>query len=156
LINQSNFKQIGVQLNIQYYPASTFFGTILPQGKPGTYDIGEWENSFPYDADDSSAFACSAIPSAANNFSGGNYTWYCNSKLDALFTQEQSTTDANQRQQIFNQIHQIYLTDFPFVTLYGPTDMAVVKNNTHNYVPGPTGASETVNLWTWWCDGGHC
>ena len=156
LINQSNFKQIGVQLNIQYYPASTFFGTILPGGKPGVYDIGEFEDSFGYDADDSGLMACAQIPSAANSFSGGNWTWYCNPKLDALFTQEQSTTDANQRQQAFNQIHQIYLTDFPFAVLYGPVDMAVVKNTAINYKPGPTGASETVNIWLWACQGGKC
>ncbi|MFL5625671.1 MAG: peptide ABC transporter substrate-binding protein [Ktedonobacteraceae bacterium] len=155
-ILQQNFQAIGIKLNIQNYSADTYFGTVLPTGKPGTFDIGEYENSWTYDADDASAFSCSQVPSSANSFSGGNYSKYCNPALDKLFTQEQSTGDPNQRQQYFNQIHQIYLTDFPFVTLYGPTDMAVVKNNTHNYLPGPEGASETINVWSWWCDGGKC
>ena len=142
--------------DIQYYPASTFFGTILPGGKPGTYDMAEFENNYGYDADDSSQFACNQIPSAANSFGGGNWDWYCNPAVDALFKQEQSTADTTMRQQAFDQLHQIYLTDYPFVTLYAPTDLAVVKNNTHNYLPGPGGAAETVNLWTWWCTGGTC
>jgi len=152
-ILQQNFQAIGIKLDIQNYDAATYFGSILPNGK---FDIGEFEDSWTYDADDSSLFACNQIPSAANSFGGGNYSRYCNKQLDALFQQELSTGDPNQRQQIFNQEHQIYLTDFPFITLYGPTDIAVVKNTVHNYLPGPEGASETVNVWQWWCTNGTC
>ena len=152
-ILQQNFATIGVKIDIQNYSADTYFGSVLPNGK---FDIGEFENSWTYDADDSSAFSCNQVPSAANNFGGGNYTRYCNKQLDALFQKELSVGDPNQRQQVFNQIHQIYLTDFPFITLYGPTDIAVAKNTVHNYLPGPEGASETVNVWQWWCTNGTC
>jgi peptide/nickel transport system substrate-binding protein len=152
-ILQSNFNAIGIKLDVQNYSADTYFGTILPQGK---FDIGEFEDSWTYDADDSGLFACNQIPSSANSFSGGNYSRYCNKTLDGLFQQELSTTDTTKRQQIFDQEHQIYLTDFPFITLYGPTDIAVAKKTVHNYLPGPEGASETVNVWQWWCDNGTC
>jgi len=152
-ILQQNFQAIGIKLNIQNYSADTYFGSVLPNGK---FDIGEFEDSWTYDADDSSLFACNQVPSTANSFSGGNYSRYCNKQLDALLQQELSTGDPNKRQQIFNQEHQIYLTDFPFITLYGPTDIAVVKNTTHNYLPGPEGASETINVWQWWCTNGAC
>jgi peptide/nickel transport system substrate-binding protein len=151
-ILQAAFKQIGIKLNIQNYPASTYFGTNLPQGK---FDIGEFETSWNngYDADDSSGFACDQVPTAANNYSGGNYSTYCNPELDKLFKQEANTLDPAQRQQIFNEIHKIYLTDFPYVTLYGPTDLSVVKKGTHNYLPL---AYETSSVWSWWCEGGKC
>ena len=152
-ILQQNFQAIGIKLNIQNYSADTYFGSVLPNGK---FDIGEFEDSWTYDADDSSLFACNQIPSTANSFSGGNYSRYCNKQLDALLQQELSSGDPNTRQQVFNQEHQIHLTDFPFITLYGPTDIAVVKNTTHNYLPGPEGASETVNVWQWWCTNGAC
>ncbi|HAG99077.1 MAG TPA: ABC transporter substrate-binding protein, partial [Ktedonobacter sp.] len=152
-ILQQNFAAIGVKINIQNYSADTYFGSVLPNGK---FDIGEFEDSWTYDADDSALFACNQIPSAANSFGGGNYSRYCNKQLDALFQKELSSGDQNTRQQVFNQIHQIYLTDFPFITLYGPTDIAVAKNTVHNYLPGPEGASETVNVWQWWCTNGTC
>lgn len=152
-ILQQDFAAIGIKLNIQNYSADTYFGTILPQGK---FDIGEFEDSWTYDADDSSLFACNQIPSAANSFGGGNYAQYCNKQLDALFQQELSTTDTAARQAVFNQEHQIYLTDFPFITLYGPTDISVAKKTVHNYLPGPEGAAETVNVWQWWCTNGTC
>nr|HET6903563.1 hypothetical protein [Ktedonobacteraceae bacterium] len=155
-ILQQNLLAVGIKLDIQNYSADTFFGTVLPGGKPGTYDMSEFEDSFTYDADDSGLLSCNQIPSATNSFGGGNFAFYCNPKVDALMQQELSTTDPNARQQAFNQEHQIYLTDFPFITLYSPTDIAVAKNNVHNYLPGPEGASETVNVWQWWCDNGTC
>ncbi|MBV9709589.1 MAG: peptide ABC transporter substrate-binding protein [Ktedonobacteraceae bacterium] len=155
-ILQQELAAIGIKLNITNYPASTFFGTFLPQGQIGKYDIAEFENSYTYDADDATGFSCAQIPSAANSYGGANFSFYCNHTLDNLFTQEQSTADLTARQNIFNQIHQIYLTDYPFVTEYAPIDIALVKSTGHNYAIGSEGASETVNVMNWWCTGGKC
>ena len=43
LILQQNFNAIGVKINIQNYPAGTFFGNILPQGDPNKYQLAEFE-----------------------------------------------------------------------------------------------------------------
>jgi len=96
-------------------------------------------------------FACNQFPP-----NGLNYTFYCNPALDKMFVQEQSTADFNARQQVFDQEHQLYLTQFPLVTLYSPTDISMHKLTVHNYNPGPESASETVNIWQWWCSGGQC
>src|SRR5436305_2766057 len=52
-ILQQNFKAIGVKINIQNYPAGTFFGNILPQGDPNKYQLAEFEQTYTYDGDDS-------------------------------------------------------------------------------------------------------
>ena len=148
---QQNLQAIGIKLDIQNYPAITFYSPFLTGGKPGTYDIAEFENSFNYDADDSWLFSCGQTPP-----NGFNVDFYCNTGLDALYMQELSTANATARQAVFNQIHRIYLTDFPFISLYSPVDPALVKKGTHNYLPAPQGALETINIWEWWCDGGHC
>ena len=158
-ILQSNFKAIGIKLDIQNYPASMFFGSFLGGGNPspptgavaGRDDLFEFEDNWIYDPDDSPLFACNQFPP-----NGANFAFYCNPSLDKLYVQEEGTADPTARQQIFNQEHQIYLTDFPFVVLYGPTDIAIHKKSLHNYDPAPEGASETINIWQWWCDGGHC
>jgi peptide/nickel transport system substrate-binding protein len=159
LILQSNMMAIGIKLDIQNYPASTFFGPFLSGGHAspatgavaGRYDIGEFENALSYDADDYSVFACSQIPP-----NGSNFSFYCNPNLDKLYAQEEATADPTARQQVFDQIHQIYLTDFPFVVLYSPVDIAMHKVTVHNYNPAPEGASETINIWQWWCTNGQC
>ncbi len=84
-----------------------------------------------------------------------NYAFYCNPALDALYTQELATADPGERQQIFHRIHQIYLKGLPFITLYSPTDLSIVRKGTHNYLPS-TIAADTVNIWEWWCDRGEC
>jgi peptide/nickel transport system substrate-binding protein len=147
LILQQDFKAIGVKIDIQNYPASTLIATA-PEGK---FDLIEFEASWAYDADDSLLFACSQIPP-----NGFNISFYCNHQLDTLFMEEQQTADPTQRQQIFDQIHQIYLTAFPFITLYSPVDLAMHKKIVHNYMPGPEGAAEDNMVWLWWCDGGRC
>ncbi|HEX6484118.1 MAG TPA: peptide ABC transporter substrate-binding protein [Ktedonobacteraceae bacterium] len=156
LILQANFKAIGVKIDIQNYPAGTFFGNILPQGDPKKYQLAEFEQTYTYDGDDSTNISCSQVPTAANNYGGGNFAFYCNHALDPLFQQELGTTDTSMRQDAFNKLHAIFLTDFPFITEYGPIDEAIYKNNVHNYTPGPMGAQETVNVWSWWCTGGAC
>jgi peptide/nickel transport system substrate-binding protein len=161
-IIQRDFGQIGIKLDIQDYPGETLFGSVIPQGKSspptgalaGRYDIVEAGDGFGYDPDDSSLFACNQIPSAANNFNGGNLDFYCNPALDKLFSQEQATADPGVRQQLFEQIHRIYLTQYPLIVLYSPTGYALVRKGTHNYQPGPFG--DSYNIAQWWCDNGKC
>jgi peptide/nickel transport system substrate-binding protein len=159
-ILERNFQAIGIKLDIHNYPGETFFGSLLPGGKAspptgavaGRYDIAEWGNSFGYDPDDSSLLSCDQIPP---NGGGTNVTFYCNPALDALYTQELAAADAGQRQQLFTKIHQIYLTQFPLIVLYSPTDLTIVRKGTHNYLPSPF-QGETANIWEWWCDKGKC
>jgi len=153
---QRNFSAIGIKLDIQNYPAPMFFGSLLPGGKAspptgaisGRYDIAEFESDFSYDPDDAFLLACDQFPPT-----GFNIDFYCNQTLDALYHQEQATADPGARQQIFVQIHQIYLTEFPFIVLYSLNDFSIVRKGTHNYQPGPFGAGET---WEWWCENGKC
>ncbi len=99
-IIQHDFGQLGIKLDIQNYSFSTFFGSLLPQGKAspptgavaGKYDIAEFEQNLPYDPDDSSLFACDQFPPI-----GFNVDFYCNPSLDALYAQEQATADSGVR-----------------------------------------------------------
>jgi len=148
---QHNLSVIGIKLDIQNYGVATFFGSFLPEGQAspptgavaGRNDIAEFANSLSYDPDDSYLLPCDQYPR------------YCNPALNALYKQELTPADPGQRQQIFSQIHHIYLTDFPFIALYFPLHVAVVRKGTHNYQPSPV-AGETVNIWEWWCDRGKC
>ncbi len=148
LILQSNFKDIGIKLDIVNYPASTFFGKFMPNGQ---HDLAEFENAYVYDPDDASLLDCTQ-----QGVNGENWSFYCNQQMQKYLRQEQQSADPLVRQQAFDQIHQLELTDFPFVVLYSPTDLGIAKTTAQNYAPGPEGASETVNVWDWWCAGGKC
>ncbi len=156
-ILQSAFQQIGIKLDIQNYPPPIFIGSFLPKGSAspptgavaGRYDIAEYAQNFYYDPDDAQILACDQFPPV-----GSNYDYYCNHDLDALYKQEQATADPGIRQRIFVQIHNIYLTQFPFIVLSGLLQIVMAKKHTHNFQPGPF--STDSNIWEWWCDQGKC
>jgi len=157
---QRNFSAIGIKLDIQNYPGPTFFGSFLPGGKAspptgaisGRYDIAEFWSGFSYDPDDALMLACDQIPPKG---SGSNWDFYCNPALDALYKEELSTVDPVKRGSIFFQIHQLYLTELPFIVLFSPTDLSIVRKGTHNLQASPI-TGDAVNIWEWWCDGGKC
>lgn len=148
-INQANFAKIGVKVTIQNYPASTFFSTFLGSGKAGSYDLAEWATSYSYDPNNAASYRCDQIGLS-------NFNYACSQKMDDLFIQEQSTADPVKRQEIFNQLHALLLTEYPIVSMFSPSDISIHKQGSHNYKPGPFAASETVNIWDWWCDNGKC
>jgi len=144
---QRNLQAIGIKLDIQNYPGDTFFGSFLPGGKAspptgavaGRYDIAEFAETWWYDPDDSSMLSCDQIPP-----NGQNLTFYCNPALDALYKQELTTGDAGARQQLFRQIHAIYLTDFPFIVLYSSPYISIVRRGHTTICPAtlkPTSTS---------------
>jgi hypothetical protein len=66
-----------------------------------------------------------------------------------------ATPDPGLRQNIFDQEHEIYDVDLPFVALFSPLTVTVVRKGTHNYNPSPIDGN-TINVWEWWCDQGKC
>jgi len=157
-IIQRNLRAIGIKLDIQNYNFSTDFSPFLSGGKAspptgavaGRYDIAEFANTFGYDPDDSWLVACDQFPP-----NGGNIEFYCNPVLDALYKQELATVDAGVRQNIFFQIHQLYLMELPFIVLLSRPDPGIVRKGTHNYQISPI-EGDTINIWEWWCDNGKC
>jgi hypothetical protein len=76
--------------------------------------------------------------------------------LDAQYKAEQGSGVASVRQAAFDKIHQIELTDYPFIVEFAAPDLAIYRTGVHNYSPSLLGVGETVNVWQWWCDNGTC
>jgi len=147
LINKANFAKIGIKLDVQNYPASTFFGSILITAKPGVYDVAEFASSGTIDPDNAASLQCG---------SPGNFAYYCSQQMDALLKQQQSTGDNAARQKAFDSINQLEVTDFPFILEFSAPDVAIHIHGTNNYNPSALGIGETINIWEWWCNGGNC
>jgi peptide/nickel transport system substrate-binding protein len=145
--NQQNWLKIGIKVDITDYPLRTFFGAFLAQATPGVYDIAEFSESGAYDPDNASVLACNQA---------ALFTHYCNPKMDALVQQEQASGDPAIRQRAFDAIHQLELTDFPFIVAFSLPDVAIQRQGTENYAPSAAGMGETIAIWQWWCDNGTC
>lgn len=146
-IIQQNLKAIGIDIILKPVDEGTFY----TQADHGNYDMASYELVIGYDAADNQLAQCDQGPP-----NGFNYGSYCNHTLDSLYAQEQTTDDPATRQQIFNRVHQIYLTDLPFLVLYSPTNPVVANKRVHNYLPEPAGPIETAQIWEWWCDQSTC
>ncbi len=157
LINQANFLKIGIKLDIQNYPASTFFGSFLPGGNPspptgavsGKYDIAEFAESGSYDPDNSVLLTCAEKGS-------GNLAFYCSQQMETYQKQQLSTGDNAARQMAFDGINHLEVTDYPFILEFGAPDLAVYKKGANNYLPSAVGIGSTENVWLWWCNNGTC
>jgi ABC-type transport system substrate-binding protein/serine/threonine protein kinase len=157
-IVQQELRAIGIKLDIQNYPHDLFFFSFLPGGEAsppagaiaGRYDIAELEWAQGQDPDDSGLLGCLPPIEGASNLA-----FYCNPTLDALYQQELATPDAGERQNIFVQIHLIYLTQYPMIVLFGENDIYMVRKGTHNFQPSPLMIADE-NIAQWWCDGGKC
>jgi ABC-type transport system substrate-binding protein/serine/threonine protein kinase len=159
-IIQHDLQAVGIKLDIQNYSGITLFLNLLNGGNAspptgavvGRFDIAEVGNYWNWDPDDSSTFGCL---SNGTNPNGSSIDFYCNPALDALYQQELATPDPGARQNLFEQIHLIYLTDFPFIVLFGEYDLYVVRKGTHNFQPSPISITDE-NIAQWWCDNGKC
>ncbi len=144
LIALQDYQALGIDLRIINYPASTYFGSILPGGN---YDIGEFANnyvSFDPDPTIASAFEGNQLPPH-----GSNWGYYVNKSFDKLIAAEQSTADMTQRGAIFNKIQTQLSNDMPALWMYAEPTLAEYNNTLHNYSPSPFGY-ETWNSWNWW------
>jgi len=114
-------------------------GGISADAKTWTFHLRPhlvWSDGQPYDARD--------------------VDFYCNPALDALYQQELATADPGVRQQIFDQIHEIYLKELPFIVLLSLQNVALVHKGIHNYQFSPIANAGETSIWEWWCDGGKC
>jgi peptide/nickel transport system substrate-binding protein len=158
LLVQQDLLEIGIKLDIQNYPNHQFFYSILGPGVAspptgavaGRFDIAEVAWGYGYDPDDSALLACDQTWPTGENFGS-----YCNPALDALIQGELAAPDPGLRQNLFDQLHLIEVTEFPFIVLFSPLRVAAVHKGTHNDAPSPIGG-ETINVWEWWCDQGKC
>lgn len=140
---QASWKAVGIKVDLVNYPAGTFFGTVLPGEN---FDIAEFANSLGYDPDSLTEWQTNQTPDKG----GSNYAQYSNPTVDAAIAAEEHSTDIPTRKAAFHTIHQALLTDYPVFFLYGLRDIAMYKNNLHNYAPSSQGPSETWNVWDWY------
>ena len=142
-IVQSDWGKLGVKVRIVNYPASTFFGDIVPNGKADAMEFEELNLPAPglYLPN---FFECNKTPP-----NGQNYTHYCNPKVDALLKQALSTVNTTKRIELYKQVGKIIAEDVPMAFLYQPPNLALNSNRLHNYDQNNF-AYDAWNAWEWW------
>lgn len=144
---QAQLRAVGVDLVIRNEPARVLFGqTLSRRGFTGLALFG-WVSS-PENPPRSTLHS-EEIPSAANGWSGQNYTGYSNPRMDALLDAIEIELDPERRNAIWAEIQRLYATDLPVLPLYFRSDAHVWPLWLEGVVP--TGHLNPSTLWveTW-------
>lgn len=140
---QSQWKKAGIDIRIRNQPARVFFGETVSQRKYEAMAMFAWisapENS------PRTTLHSSHVPTAANNFSGQNYTGYANPEIDQLIESIEVELDRPKRAGLWKRLQEIYAGDLPQIPLYFRADVYVVPK----WLKGvePTGHQYPTSLW---------
>lgn len=104
-VAQQQLAEIGIKLELQSYPADTYFSSYSEGGPcaTGQLDICESSNNPAFPDPDTSIFTCREIPTDENP-TGVNDQHLCDPDLDALFAQQSTEVDFAARQALFHEI----------------------------------------------------
>ena len=112
---QDQWSNIGVEANIRNVDAATFFGTLLPSGKPGA-DVGGWDLSQFQTA--LSWDPAEAIQQQFHTRGNTNHGNYVNPRIDELIALSNSTVVQDDRLVMFHEMAEIFHEDAAAVYLY--------------------------------------
>lgn len=135
-VAQQQLRQVGIDVELVNYESNVFFNGYADGGPAarGEYDIAEWSASpasFP--DPDTARFTCTDIPSDENPV-GGNWNYYCDPELDALFTAQVSAVDFAERVAIYHQIDQLMYDAYIWLGVWHDADIWILNPRIENAI----------------------
>jgi len=128
---QSQWKQIGVEVNIKNEPARNFFGETTKKRQFDSMALFAWVSS-PENSP-KSTFHSKNIPTSKNGWSGQNYMGWSNPQVDKLVDELDSELKHEKRIDIVHQILKYYTDEVPVLPLYYRSDVAVIPKQMKGY-----------------------
>jgi peptide/nickel transport system substrate-binding protein len=148
VIAQQQLAEVGIQLQLENYDSNIFFGGYAddaPLAK-GRFDIGEWSDASNFPDPDVGYFLCAEIPTDENP-SGLNNQRYCNEEVDALFAEQASTVDFDQRIEIFREIDRVLNEEVVLAGIWYDPDLWAINSRISN--TRVSGADPLWNIASW-------
>lgn len=148
VIAQQQLAEVGIRLELENYDSNIFFGGYADDApmSRGRFDIAELSDVSEFPDPNTSRFLCSQIPTD-DNPTGFNDQRYCNEEVDALFTQQTSTVDFDQRVEIFREIDRLMYEDVVWAGIWYDPDLWAVNSRISN--TRISGADPLWNIANW-------
>ncbi len=146
-VMQSEWRHIGIETTIRNEPARTLFGETLKQRAFKGMVMFAWSSgieSTPRQILDSDQ-----IPTAANNWGGGDYTDFRNAKMDADIDMMEKELDPAKRRPIWADMQRIYAEQLPVLPLFFGSQAHVWPLWLKGVVPTGTNAPSTLWAENW-------
>jgi len=131
---QADLEAVGLDVNIETYEWNTFLGQVNP-GLEGKADMAEmaWMTNSP----DTLPFL--ALRTQAWPDQGGfNSGYYSNEEVDDLLQQARTSTDQDERADLYKRVQEIVYEDAPWLFVANWKQNAVTKANVENFSLQPS------------------
>lgn len=137
---QDQWRDIGVEVNIQNVDVATMWGNALPNGE---YDMGySYTGRYADPADLAQHYLC------PENQPTTNWGSYCNPELDEVLLAAQATVDRDERADLYAQALEMISEDPAYVFVGWRTDHTPINLRVEGYEPA-TGYLEMWNAEEW-------
>ena len=145
---QQMLKDVGVAVDLLNHSSDIFWNSYGDKGPiaTGQYDIAEWSTCPSFPDPDSAGWLCKEVPSDQNP-AGGNWQFFCDKDLDALFNKQATTVDATARVPIFYEISKIINDKVYWNSMWDDPDWWAVSKNMVNVKL--SGATPFWNAYEW-------
>ena len=142
-ILQSQWRKAGIDIRIRNEPARVYFGETVTKRKFKAMAMFAWlsaPESVPR-----LTLHSSQITTAANNWSGQNYTSYKNPEVDKLLDAIEIELDRPKRRVLWARLQKLYARDLPVLPLFFRADPFIIPK----WLKGirPTGHQDPTTLW---------
>lgn len=151
-VAQSQWRQLGIETVIRNEPARVFFGETTTKRRFTGLALFAWISS-PENVPRSTLHS-QEIPTAANGWSGQNFTGFKDPQVDALLDAIEVELDRDKRAALWAQLQQFYAEQLPALPLFFRADAHVWPKWLHGVEP--TGHMAPTTLWVerWRADEG--
>ena len=136
-IIQHQLKEVGIELDVRGYDWGTFFSDVTS----GNFQLFSMQWVGVSDPDIYQyIFSSASIPP-----NGANRGGYVNPRLDELVTEGRRTMGQEARKPIYSEVQKIAAADLPYVSLWHPTNVVVMRKDLEGFKPSPDG--DLSSLW---------
>ncbi len=113
---QSQWKQVGANVQIKNEPARVFFGTTVRERKFDGIAMFAWISA-PESVPRTTLFS-TMIPTKENNFAGQNITGFKHPEMDKLIEAIEVELDREKRRALWHKLQQLYAEELPALPLF--------------------------------------
>ena len=142
-VMQSQWRRIGVATEIENQPARTLFGETLKHRSFRGLVMFGWAEGI--ESTPRQILGSGQIPTAANNWGGGDYTGFHDPKMDADIDAMEQELDPGKRRVLWADMQRIYADQLPVLPLFFGSEAHVWPLWLKGVVP--TGHNAPTTLW---------
>lgn len=133
-IIKQNLQSIGVSVELKSIDASIFFSSDPANKDTVEHFYADLQmfttgNLNPDPTAYLKSYTCNSISQQENNWSGDNYSRYCNPTYDKLWQQSTTELDVNLRQEIFIKMNDILVNEVAVIPLINRANVIGISNN---------------------------